>query len=152
MKARILISSALCAILLSACRIGTPESMTVLTNSNFTLSEGQTAEVSDAGIAVTLIAISGDSRCPLGMECAVSGPVSVSLSIRNQSEFESTEDLQTFTDTTGLAPEMEFEGIKDRTTVDGVLIKIISVLPYPENKPFSIGEPDYRVTLKVTKQ
>jgi hypothetical protein len=152
MKAQTLISSVLCAVLLSACRLGTPEPITVLTTSDFTLSTGQTAEISDASITVTLIAVSGDSRCPLGMECAVSGPVSVSLSIRDQSGMETTENLQTFTDVTGLAPEMEFQGIKDRTTVDGYSIKIVSVLPYPASNSFSIGEPDYQVTLQVTKE
>ena len=82
----------------------------------------------------------------------MSGPVTLSLAIRDQGGTQTTEVLQTFTDILGLAPDMEFEGIKDRMTVDGYLVKIISVLPYPESNTFSIGEPDYQITLKVTKE
>ena len=140
------------AVLLAACQSGTPEPLNAIVNTEFTLSEGKKVELRDAGIAITFISLSGDSRCPLGMECAMSGPVTVSLSIRDQSGTESTEVLQTFTDIKGLAPEMEFEGIKDRITVGEYQIKIISVLPYPEKKTFSIGEPNYELGLKVTKE
>lgn len=139
-------------ILLAACQMGSPVPVTATTNSEITLSGGQTAEVSDAGIAITFVSLSGDSRCPLGRECAASGPVTLSLSIRDQNGAESIETLQTFTDIKGISPEMEFEGIKDRTTVDGYLIKITSVLPYPNSKSFSIGRPDYQITLKVTSE
>jgi hypothetical protein len=132
--------------------MGSPVPVTATTNSEITLSGGQTAEVSDAGIAITFVSLSGDSRCPLGRECAASGPVTLSLSIRDQNGAESIETLQTFTDIKGISPEMEFEGIKDRTTVDGYLIKITSVLPYPNSKSFSIGRPDYQITLKVTSE
>ena len=144
--------SILLILLLSACKAGTPETVAAKTASEFSLSEGQTAEVSDAGISITFISLSGDSRCPLGKECAMSGPVTLSLAIRDQGGTQTTEVLQTFTDILGLAPDMEFEGIKDRTTVDRYLVKIISVLPYPESNTFSIGEPDYQITLKVTKE
>lgn len=139
-------------VLLAACQMGTPAPVTGSTNSEITLSEGQTAEVSDAGITITFVSLSGDSRCPLGKECAMSGPVTLSLAIRDQGGTQTTEVLQTFTDILGLAPDMEFEGIKDRMTVDGYLVKIISVLPYTESNTFSIGEPDYQITLKVTKE
>lgn len=152
MKFRNVIASTLFFVILTACQSGTPEPINAIVNTEFTLSEGQKVELRDAGIAITFISLSGDSRCPLGMECAMSGPVTVSLSIRDQSGTESTEVLQTFTDIKGLSPEMEFEGIKDRMTVDGYLIKIISVLPYPEKKTFSIGEPDYELGLKVTRE
>jgi hypothetical protein len=151
MKTLNVISLTLFAILLATCQ-SAPESITVTTNSEFTLSEGQPAEISDAGIAVTFISVSGDSRCPLGIECAASGPVTVSLSVRDQGGTESAEVLQTFTDIKGFAPEMEFEGIKDRIMVDGYQIKITSVLPYPQHKAFSIGKPDYQISLKVTKK
>ncbi len=151
MKFRKVITSTLFFVILTACQAAAHEPIIVATNSEFTLSEGQQAEVGDAGIAITFISVSGDSRCPLGIECAASGPVTVSLSIRDQGGIESVEVLETFTDIEGLAPDMEFEGIKDRTTVDGYQVKIISVLPYPERKTFSIGEPDYELGLKVTK-
>ncbi|MBL8080554.1 MAG: hypothetical protein JNM55_21465 [Anaerolineales bacterium] len=152
MKIPTIIASIFLVLCLSACQAEVPESVTAKTASEFSLFEGQTAEVSDAGITITFVSLSGDSRCPLGKECAMSGPVTLSLAIRDQGGTQTTEVLQTFTDILGLAPDMEFEGIKDRTTVDRYLVKIISVLPYPESNTFSIGEPDYQITLKVTKE
>ena|SRR5690349_7258453 len=137
--------------LLTACQRAAAAPITTTTDVEFTLSEGQLAEVSDANISITFVSVFGDSRCPSGMECAMSGPVTLSLSFRDQSGAEMEQTLQTFTDVKGLAPEMEFEGIQDRVTVDGYQIKILSVLPYPQSRSFSIGEPDYQISLKVTK-
>lgn len=151
MKIRTILLSLLLFHLLVACQAATAEPISTTSSTEFSLVEGQSATIRDAGISVTFLSVSADGRCPFEMECAASGPVSLSLSIRDQNGTESTEILQTFTDVKGLAPEMEFQGIRDRIDVDGYQIKIISVLPYPQNHSFSSGDPDYQISLKVTK-
>lgn len=134
-----------------ACQPAIAGPITATTDTKFSLSQGQKAEISDAGMSITFVSVSGDERCPAGIECAASGPVTLTISIRDQSGTETQETLQTFTDNNGLAPEMIFEGIKDRTTVEGYQIKITGVLPYPQNRSFSIDDLDYQISLKVTK-
>ena len=60
--------------------------------------------------------------------------------------------MQTLTDNDGRSPAMEFEGITDRTVYEGYLIRIVGVLPYPEDLSTTIQQSDYRVSFVVTKK
>lgn len=129
-----------------------PPPLTVTTDAEFTLAPGQSAALIDAIFSIRLLGIASDDRCPSDVECAASGPVAVSFTLQKGGGELTTVDLQTFTDTNGRAPDFEFEGIQDRTSYEGYLIRIVSVLPYPKNLDETIKESDYRVTFIVTEE
>ena len=142
-------------LLATSCRSFTPTPsppLTVTTDTEFTLAPGQSAALIDAVFSIRLIGVGGDERCPSAVECAASGPVSVSFTLQKGGGELSTIVLQTFTDQDGRAPDFEFEGIQDRTSYEGYLIRIVSVLPYPENLDEAIQDSDYRVTFLVTEE
>ena len=118
----------------------------------FVLAPGGTATIKDAGLTIKLISVLSDERCPSEVDCAVSGPVQISLSAQKNAGATADFALQTFTDTEGRSPAMEFEGIEDRIVFEGYLIRIVGVLPYPENLSTSIKEDDYRVGFVVTEK
>jgi hypothetical protein len=151
MKIRTAILATLILSLLTGCQAGTPESITATVDSEVTLSVGQTVSWTDANLSITLLEILSDERCPSEIECAASGPVALRLSIRNKDGLVMEEVLQTFTDSHGLAPVMEFEGIKSSTNVDEYQIRILGVSPYPKKRFDSIKPSEYRVTLKVSR-
>jgi len=149
------ILAAILMLLAGACRSITPTPpppLTVTRDTEFTLAPGQTAAVIDAVFSIRLIGIGGDERCPSGVECAASGPVSVSFTLQKGGGDLTTVDLQTFTDQDGRAPDFEFEGIQDHTSYEGYLVRIVSVLPYPKNLNEKIRDSDYRVTFLVTEE
>jgi len=143
----------LLVILLGSCQSATatpPPPLTVTTNREFTLAPGQSAALVDAIFTIRLIGIGGDERCPSEIECAASGPVSVSFTVQKGGGDLSTITLQTFTDNNGRSPDNKFEGIEDRASYEGYLIRVVGVLPYPEKLNQTIKESDYRVTFLVT--
>jgi hypothetical protein len=143
----------LLVILLGSCQTATatpPPPLTVTTTMEFTLAPGQSAALIDAVFTIRLIGVGSDERCPSEVECAVSRPVSVSFTLQKGGGALTTVDLQTFTDNNGRAPDIEFEGINDRTGYEGYEIRIVSVLPYLKNLDETIRESDYRVTFIVT--
>jgi len=46
---------------------------------------------------------------------------------------------------------MQFEGIADRAVYEGYLIRVVSVLPYPESSFSEIKDSKYRVTFVASK-
>jgi hypothetical protein len=152
MKTQAIIVNILLIIFLSACQTKTPEPISTSTGIDFTLSAGQTATLTNANLIVTFVSVLGDERCPSEIECAASGPVTVQLSIKDGTGAVTEETLQTFTDYKGAAPSMEFEGIKDRVTINGYQIKILSVLPYPKIWQDEIKQTEYQLGLRVTKE
>jgi hypothetical protein len=138
--------------LLTACQPATLPTVSAEQDTEFALAPGQTASISDTGLSIRLIGVTGDGRCPSELECAASGPVSLSLSVQMDNGSPVNMDLQTFTDNNGLAPGMEFEGIKDRVVYEGFLIRVAGVLPYPVNSSGEIKDSEYRVTLMVSKE
>ena len=138
-------------ILLAGCSSATPAPVAVNLGAEFTLAPNQTATITVTELTIRLIGVAGDQRCPSGIECAVSGPVSLSLSAQ-LGDSEPTEiNLQTFTSNNGRAPDMQFEGIADRTVYEGYLIRVVSVLPYPESSFSDIKDSKYRVTFVASK-
>jgi hypothetical protein len=150
MKICIVILVILLFSLLTACQAGTPEPITAATDSEITLSVGQTVSLRDANLSITLLDVVSDERCPSEVECAVSGPVTLRLSLLDSNGMVMEEILQTFTDNNGLAPAMEFEGIKSSSIVDEYQIRLLGVSPYPKDRSDSIKPSEYKVTLKVS--
>jgi hypothetical protein len=150
MKIRNAIPLILLFSLLMGCQAGTPEPITAATDSEITLSIDQTVSLSDANLSITLLEVLSDERCPSEVECAASGPVTLRLSILGSNGMAIEEILQTFTDNNGLAPTMEFEGIKSSSIVDEYQIRLLGVSPYPKNLDSSIKPSEYKVTLKVS--
>ena len=143
----------ICAILvLSACQGKPPEPITVDTDNEFILAPSQIATIIGTDINIKFISVSSDERCPNGMECAMSGPVTVSLSTQSGNAPEESLVLQTFTDGNGRAPEMHFEGIDNSSAIGNFLIQVKAVTPYPQGSFGPIKDRDYRVTLLVTQK
>lgn len=138
-------------LFLAACQ-STPDSIQAELNTEFILAPGQSANISATGLTLRLIGVTGDDRCPSGVECAMSGPVTVQISVEADSFSPAEIILQTFTGKDGRAPGGQFEGIQDRIEVGGFEIRLAAVLPYPQGFGASIKERDYRVSFVVTEK
>jgi len=138
-------------LLLASCQPATPPPpLTISAGTEFTLTPGQSAILADADLTLTLIVVSNDARCPSKIECAASGPVTLTVSMQKGSGEAVEFTLQTFTSNNGLAPTMEFEGIQDRVIFEGYQVKITSVLPYPAKSMSEIKASDYRVSFLIS--
>jgi hypothetical protein len=140
--------------LLSACQpAGTPSSpVTGTVNTEITLAPGQSAAVTGTDLTVTFHSIVSDERCPSDVECAASGPVTVSLSIQQDDDTPTDFTLQTFTDVNGRSPNVQFEGVTNRAEVGGYRIQIAGVIPYPKDLTTKIEASEYRVVLLVSNE
>lgn len=139
-------------IFLLACGFASPlPPVTASPDAEFTLAPGQTAILADTEIEVTLVGITSDGRCPLLIECAMSGPVTVSISIKSGTNVTGEFQLINFTDTDGRVPPMDFEGMSPRVEINGYSISMVSILPFPQRSVREISDDEYRVTFKVTK-
>jgi len=140
-------------VLLTACKSATPPpTICAATVAEFTLAIDQIVTITDTELTIKLISVSNDERCPSEIECAASGPVSVSLSVQVGKTDPTSINLQTLTDNNGRSPEMPFEGIEDRKIFEGYMIRIVGVQPYPRNWSSTIKDSEYRVTLVVSKE
>ena len=146
-----IILALLLTILLTGCGSVTPAPVTVTYNTEFTLAPNQIATLTDTNLTIRLIGVTGDQRCPSEIECAASGPVSLSLSAQIGDSEPTNINLQVFTSNNGLAPDMQFEGIEDRMVFEGYLIRVVSVLPYPAKTFDEIKVSEYRVIFIVSK-
>ena len=59
----------------------TPGTLPALLNVPFTLAPGQTARIESEGMDIRFIDVTGDSRCPQGVECIWAGQVSNAVEI-----------------------------------------------------------------------
>jgi len=144
----------LCLILLSACKPATPMPPidTAVMGENFTLAPEKTDTVTDAGVSITLNSVDNDARCPANVECAASGPVSLTIIVQKSSETPVQFKMQAFTSDDGKANEFKFEGIQSEVEFEGYMIKIKSILPYPQELEEKIKPGDYRVTFVVSEK
>src|SRR5215203_2211592 len=133
--------------ILAACA----SALTMPTSSEFTLTPHQTALLTNTDLTVRLIGLSDDQRCPSEIECAASGPVSLSISAQIGDAEPTNINLQVFTSNNGRAPDLQFEGIVDRAVFEGYLIRVVSVLPYPARAFDEIKVSEYRVIFIVNK-
>jgi hypothetical protein len=137
-------------ILLTSCQATPlPPPITASVSDEFILHPGQSAAILNTNLTLKLIAVSNDERCPLKIECAMSGPVTLSISIQNGDNEPAEFILQAFTDGDGRAPEGPFEGIQDRVEYEGYLIRVKAVLPYPLNRSGEIKDSEYQVSFVV---
>lgn len=140
----------LLAIALTSCQTAPPPPpITAPVNDEFILRSSQSASISGTDLTLKLIAVSSDERCPLDIECAMSGPVSLSISIQNETNAAVEFTLQTFTDNDGRAPDMSFEGIQDRVEFEGYIIQVKAVSPYPIKRSGEIKDSEYQVSFIV---
>jgi hypothetical protein len=146
-----IILALLLTILLASCSSVTPAPVTVTLGTEFTLAANQTATIEDTNLTIKLIGVTDDQRCPSEIECAASGPVSLSLSAQIGDSEPTDINLQVFTSNNGRAPDMQFEGIEDRAIFEGYLIRVVSVLPYPAKTFDEISASEYRVIFIVSK-
>lgn len=141
------------AVAVSACRPATPPPQIApqQTGEEFTLAPGQEAAMQGTGLIVTLTGVPDDQRCPLKIECAMSGPVTVSIEVRSGSGAPQEFILDSFTDIDGRVPETNFKMTNVRAEFDGFVIQLRSILPFPQYSTSEIDPDDYRVTFLVTK-
>ena len=139
-------------VLLTACQSATPTPITATTGTEFVLAPDQTATIENTGLRLHLIGIAGDERCPSEIECAMSGPVSLTISVQKDSESPVEYALQTFTSNDGRSPEGHFEGIEDNLEYEGFVIQVKSVLPYPAKSTDEIKDSEYQVSFIVTEK
>lgn len=143
----------LAILILTACEPLTPPPLIVVDlGTEFTLAPGQSASPADSTLTIKLVGVSRDQRCPFTLECAASGPVTLTISVQSGDGGPAEIVMQTFTDYNGRAPEGPFEGIQDRVEVAGYLIRVVGVLPFPQNSMSEIKAGDYRLAFIVTKQ
>jgi hypothetical protein len=153
MKNKLLVLPIVLMMASMACMTATPPPPTTAEpGTEFTLAPDQTATITNTGLVIRLIGVAGDQRCPSEVECAMSGPVSISLSVQKDNGAPTSIDLQTFTDNDGRAPAGQFEGINSRATVEGYSIQVMGVTPYPTKPSTPIKPSDYRVILIVTQE
>ena len=140
----------LLAIALTSCQTAPPPPpITAPVNDEFILRSSQSASISGTDLTLKLIAVSSDERCPLDIECAISGPVSLSISIQNETNAAVEFTLQTFTDNDGRAPDMSFEGTQDRVEFEGYIIQVKAISPYPIKRSGEIKDSEYQVSFIV---
>ena len=141
------------SILLGSCSPATPPPpLNVITDMEFTLAPGQSAAVIDAVFTIRLLGVSSDERCPLEIECAASGPVTLTITLQKAPGPPTEYTLQTFTDNDGRAPQGPFEGIQDRIEFEGYLIQVKGVSPFPARTSNEIKDSDYRVSFLVAEK
>ena len=141
-------------IFINACvsaPVNLPSHIPVDLGKEFTLLVGQSAIFKNNDLTVTLMDIPNDGRCPMQIECAENGPVTVELSIRSGSNAPNEFSFNTFTDNDGSVPQMDFEGMTTKVEQDGYIVQIKSILPFPQRSVDEIKAGDYQVTLIVTK-
>src|SRR5258706_3707507 len=138
-------SALLMVILLTGCGSATPAPIIASADTEFTLAPNQIATLANTELTIRLIGVGGDQACPSEIEWSVSGPVFVSLSAQIGNQAPTNIDLQAFTGDDGRAPDMHFQGIEDRMTYAGYLIRIAGVLPYPAKSFNEIKASAYRV-------
>ena len=153
MKAKSLFSMLFLVCILAACRSSTPSSPGhAALNTEVTLAPGQSAAVTGTDLTITFHSVVSDERCPSEIECAASGPVTVSLSIQQGDDDPTEFTLQTFTDLDGRSPNVQFEGVTNRTELGDYAVQIASVTPYPQNLNTEIEASQYRVALLVSNR
>ncbi len=140
-------------IVLSSCQTAPPTPpVAVSVSDEFILRPGQSAAILGTDLTLKLIAVSSDERCPLKMECAMSGPVTLSISIQSAENIPAEFSLQTFTDNNGRTPEMSFEGIQDRMEYEGYIFQVKAVQPFPLKRFGEIKDSEYQVSFVVTSK
>lgn len=142
--------SLLCLIgVLAACQPAAP-TIEAAVNNEFVLARDQSARIKGTDLTITFNSVLSDDRCPIEIECAASGPVTVSLSVHREGEDIPTGmTLQVFTGEDGRTSGAPPEAVQNSAETAEHVIWLIGVLPYPKNLS-GIKASDYEATLVVT--
>lgn len=153
MKAKSFSSILFMICLLMACQPSAPASPApAALNTEVTLAPGESVAVTGTDLTITFHSVVRDERCPREIECAASGPVTVSLAFQ-QSDGDPTDfTLQTFTDLDGRSPNVQFEGVTNRTEVGNYRIHLAGVTPYPIDSTTKIEPSEYRIYLLISNK
>lgn len=114
-------------------------------NESFTLNHGATACLKNGDFTIRFGEVSGDSRCPIGVQCIWAGRADVVLSLTTGVE---TQAIKTQTVT--LASGDMSQGGSGEVTFEGFTIRLENVEP-PKQEGKIIEQKDYQVKLVVTK-
>ena len=154
MKSKLFSSLLLAAVLLMACKSERTSSSPapIPLDADITLAPGQSTTVTGTDLTITFHSVVSDERCPSQVECAASGPVTVSLSVQQGDGTPNDFTLQTFTDQNGRAPNVQFEGVTNRAELGEYVIQIAGVTPYPTDPSTKIDPSQYRVGLTVLRK
>ena len=116
----------------------TPGTLPVFLNVPFTLAPGQTARIESEGMDIRFVNVTGDSRCPQGVECIWAGQVSCAVEITKNNVVNQI----TLTDSagSGAATGQDFQNYHI----------FFSVTPSPVAGKLINGN-DYRLTLTVNQ-
>ena len=116
----------------------TPGTLSASLNVPFTLAPGQTARIESEGMDIRFINVTGDSRCPQGVECIWAGQVTCAMEITKNSVLNQV----TLTDSagSGAATGQDFQNYHI----------FFSVTPSPVAGKL-IDANDYRLTLTVNQ-
>ena len=147
MKTRILLAYLFAVCIPAACQSAIPLVDTNI-NKEFSLAPGQTARIRGTDLTLTFNAVLSDDRCPIEVECAASGPVTVSLTVQRGDIVPAGLALETLTDEEGRSPGVPFEGIQDSVEAGDYIVRLLGVLPHPRNLS-GIKAADYEATFVV---
>ena len=131
------------SLLLAACRTTvvdpfTPpgNTITLPLGAEVALAPGGSVAINPGGLVLTFVAVTGDSRCPLSVQCIHAGSAQVSMRAT----------------ITGVSRDLNLETtVKDTVTVDRYLLRLVSVAPVPVTTTV-IPASSYRATLRVTSK
>ncbi|HSL28843.1 MAG TPA: hypothetical protein VK900_06545 [Anaerolineales bacterium] len=148
MKTMLLLTCLAMVCILAACQNADPVVDTNV-NREFSLAPGQSASVRRADLTITFNYVLSDDRCPIQIECAASGPVTVSLTVQQGDAVPFGLTLETLTDQEGRSPGSPMEGIRDAIEAGDYFVRVLGVVPYPRNLS-GIKASDYQATFIVT--
>ncbi len=137
----VVLSLGLLALVLAGCSSGpaaTPTPSSVALGQKFELAVGQSQAITGEDLTLKFVAITADSRCPLGAECIQAGQAVAQVQITSKGQVSTREFVET-----GLTQNM--------TTAEmGTYHLAFQILPYPEVGK-TINSSDYRLVLTVTR-
>jgi hypothetical protein len=112
----------------------------VTLNQNFDLQSGRNASVSGADkVTVTLVQVSGDSRCATDVQCVWAGDATVKLDLSVGSQAHAVTDLHT-----------NAQSGPTTLVLNGYTVRLVDLLPYPKSGQV-IAQGEYVAKLEVTK-
>ena len=114
--------------------IPTAPTSTVPMGTDFTLAPGESVVVNSSDLTLTFVGLTGDSRCPIDVQCVWAGSAIIAVRTRSASgtrEF----PLETLSN-------------KDTATVDQSLVQLVSVAPR-QSTTSKYAPSSYRATLRI---
>jgi hypothetical protein len=127
---------ALCLVAATACLEKNPAGPTVPLNQQFTLRRGETASIDGTSVRLEFVEVTGESRCPVDVQCVRAGDAIVHVRALDGAAVADYE-LRAGDSSRSAASHRQLR------------IELVQLDPYPVSTR-TIGQDDYRATLKVT--